>query len=450
MSLLHRYSSRAYRLFSAIGIVVLAGLLLAVDSLAAAGGGSSGFSGGGGGGGGGGGFSGGGGTGSGSGGSPWVLVVVFAIFLLFVAAGLVAAWRLRRRRRARVRQVELASAEAADDDAWFDADAIKLQAAELHHAITRAWTDRDRATLGTLLGPDLLKEWVLRLDDFDRKGWHNVCELRAGPVVEYVGLVNREDDDEDRVVVRMSAQLRDVVVDRNGNVITRSGQDSELTTLAEYWTLGRSGERWILLSIEQDAEGAHNLDAPIVASPWSDEQLLHDSSVTELAVADAVPDSAIGEIIDVDYAGDARTQALDLAVVDGRFSPDVLEAAARRAVAAWAEAVDGDDAALERVATPEAVRSLLYPGDGGAHTRLVVRGPRLQTLRIASIDGQSVPPSMAVEAELSGRRYLEDRDTAEVLEGSQSRETTFTERWTMALSGDAETPWRIVETAPVG
>ena len=137
-------------------------------------------------------------------------------------------------------------------------------------------------------------------------------------------------------------------------------------------------------------------------------------------------------------------------MVDGRFSPDVLEAAARRAVAAWAEAVDGDDAALERVATPEAVRSLLYPGDGGAHTRLVVRGPRLQTLRIASIDGQSVPPSMAVEAQLSGRRYLEDRDTASVLEGSQSRETTFTERWTMALTGDAETPWRIVEAAPVG
>ena len=167
-------------------------------------------------------------------------------------------------------------------------------------------------------------------------------------------------------------------------------------------------------------------------------------------MADAVPDSAIPEIVDVDYAGDARTQALDLSVVDGRFSPNVLEAAARRAVAAWAEAVDGDDAALERVATPEAVRSLLYPGDGGAHTRLVVRGPRLEALRIAGLNAQSVPPTMTVEAELNGRRYLEDRDTAAVLEGSQSHETTFTERWTLALTGDADTPWRIVETVPVG
>ena len=50
---------------------------------------------------------------------------------------------------------------------------------------------------------------------------------------------------------------------------------------------------------------------------------------------------------------------------------------------------------------------------------------------------------MAVEADVSGRRYVEDRDTAAVLRGSKDRETTFTERWTMALDGDPEAPWRI-------
>ena len=135
--------------------------------------------------------------------------------------------------------------------------------------------------------------------------------------------------------------------------------------------------RWILLSIEQDAEGAHHLDAPIVASPWSDDARMHDEAITELAVADAMPDGAIAGLVDVDYAGDARTQALDLSVVDGRFAPAVLEAAARRAVEAWAEAVDGADAALERAATPEAAHALLYPR--GEETRLVVRGPRLES-----------------------------------------------------------------------
>jgi hypothetical protein len=50
---------------------------------------------------------------------------------------------------------------------------------------------------------------------------------------------------------------------------------------------------------------------------------------------------------------------------------------------------------------------------------------------------------MLVEADLTGRRYREDRDTVAVVEGSKERETEFTERWTMVLDGDAGTPWRI-------
>ncbi len=446
--LLHT-TNRIRRLAWGLGITVLAGLLLVVDALAAAGGGSSGF----GGGGGGGGFSGGGGSygGSGSGGGGGVVVLlVIGVFLILMVIGAVTTWRLGRKRRARGRRVELASAEAADDDAYFAARDVKAQAADLYRDIYTAWTARDRARLAALLGPDLMTEWALRLDDFDRKGWHNVSEIRKGPEVEYLGLVNREDDAEDRVVCRMVAILRDVVVDERGATIDRTTSSSELSTQAEYWTLARREDRWMLVSIEQDAEGLHHLDSDIVASPWSDEAGLHDSAVTELAVADAVPDASIGELVDVDYAGDGRKQALDLSVVDGRFAPQVLEAAARKAVAAWAEAVDGEDAALEKAATPEAARALLYPGDGGAHTRLVVRGPRLKALRIAALDAEQVPPTMTIEADLSGRRYLEDRDTAAVLHGSQSREVSFTERWTMALGSDPETPWRIVQAAPVG
>ena len=43
---------------------------------------------------------------------------------------------------------------------------------------------------------------------------------------------------------------------------------------------------------------------------------------------------------------------------------------------------------------------------------------------------------MTIEVDVSGRRYIEDRRTAEVLAGSQSRETSFTEHWTFALDGD--------------
>jgi hypothetical protein len=419
----------------AIFCALLTLLLAAPAALASPGSGSSGF----GGGGGGGGFSGGSGS-SGGGSASWSsILVVVAIAALFVGWSAFTALRYSKRRRARVERVRLAAAEAADDDAGFAPAVVTEQAAELHRALVTAWTGRDRPALSALLGVDLMVEWERRLDDFDRKGWHNVSEILTGPTVEYVGLTNRAADEEDRVVVRVQAFLRDFVRDENGRTIKRSDSDADTTELAEFWTLGKRDGGWILLSIEQDREGRHQLDAPIVASPWGDDRRLRDESLTELASADAVPAAALAEVTPVDMDGDARTAALDLSLVDARFAPDVLEAAARRAVDAWAEAVDGDDAALEAVAEPAAVDALLYSGDPSHRTRVVVRGPRLARLRITGLKGRA----MTVEADVTGRRYREDRDTLELVEGSRDRDTTFRVRWTLELGDDPTTPWRV-------
>ena len=409
--------------------------------LAQAGSGSGGF----GGGGGGGGFSGGGGS-SGSGeGDPLVVVVVFGLFGIFLLYLAVHTVRYRRKVRERDERVRTASAEAAEDDAYFAADEVERHAVALFRAAQLAWDARDREGLARLVGRDLLVEWNRRLDDFDSKGWHNRVEVLADPTVQYVGITNREDDDEDRAVVRVEANLRAYVLDSHGDRVMRSGEKDETITLLEYWTLARRDGVWMVQSIEQRAEGDHHLDEQIVASPWSDDQRLGDEALTELAVADALPEGfTTADLAEVEFEGDARARALDLSVADARFAPDVLEAAARRAVGAWAEAVDGDDAALEQVASEDAVGTLLYGGDASRETRLVVRGPRVQCIRIAAVRVEQVPATMSVEVELGGRRYVEDRDTASVLSGSKDSATTFTEHWTLALDGPGDAPWRIV------
>jgi predicted lipid-binding transport protein (Tim44 family) len=411
--------------------------------IAQAGSGSGGF-GGGGGGGGGGGFSGGGGSGSG-GGDPLVVVVVFGLLGLFLLYLVIHSIRYRRRVAERDRRVRTASSEAAEDDSYFAADELERHAVALFKAAQLAWDARDRAALQKLIGPDLLVEWNRRLDDFERKRWHNRVEVLGEPDVRYVGITNREDDAEDRAVVRITARLKTYVEDASGKHIMRSGDKDELMSLEEYWTLARRDGQWMVQSIEQRAEGDHQLDEPIVASPWSDNRRLEDQAVTELAVADALPDGfTTADLAQVDFAGDARARALDLSVADGRFAPDVLEAAARRAVSAWAEAVDGDDAALEAVASPAAVGELLYGGDASRKTRLVVRGPRVKRIEIEAVQVQRVPATMTVAVELGGSRYVEDRDTTTVLSGSKDSATTFTERWTLALDGAQDSPWRIV------
>ena len=450
------------RLLIFAGIALAVALIAAPAALAAGGSGSAGFGGGG------------GGEGGGGGGSGFALFIILQLLvriavlghglgaLVLIALGILyflftrvvpqapRFWSShhssdtaqRRRTAQRARRVEMAAAVAAEEDEAFAPDAVKANATALFKQVQSAWDRGDRAKLSRLVAPDLLVEWERRLDDMERRGWRNRVEVLGEPSVEYVGL-SRRGDQSDCVTCRVEARLRDYVVDRFGNHLKRVGRLSETTHLREFWTLKRNASgHWMLASVEQGAEGAHVLHEDIVATADSDEKGMRDEALIEGAVADAVPESVqIAEVADLDFTGDARAAALDLSLADGRFAPDVLEVTARRAATAWAEAVDGDDARLRSLAHGQAVRDLLHPGDPSGRTRLVVRGPKVQKIRITGLDPAAQPPTMTIEVELHGRRYIEDRDTTAILAGSQSRATRFIEHWTFALDGDSRQPW---------
>jgi predicted lipid-binding transport protein (Tim44 family) len=463
---------RVYGALIALGAPLVASCLMAANALAAAGGGSAGFGGGGGGfGGGGGGFGGGfGGGGGGCTGSNCsggiagavlggiILAVLVGLFLIWLAHRLVSVERrlvvAERRRRAghREHRVEAAAAEAAEDDPAFAAEAVHKEAARLFLAIEKAWSENNQARLQRLVGPELWVEWRRRLADFQTKGWRNVVQPKGPPTVQYVGLHRVGNDREDRVVVRIEATLHDYVRTLSGRHVTHKGSSSEIARLAEYWTLAKNPNRqkkgdpvWIVVSIEQEREGGHELREKIVATPWADDATMRDQALVEQATADAVPEGTnIAELADLDFDRDARARANDLSLADGRFAPDVLEVAARRAVAAWAQGIDGDRHPLESLADRSVVQELLHPGDRTAKTRLVVRGPQVKEIRITALDANAEPPVMSLEVHLWGKRYVEDRDTTTVVSGSQSRESHFIEHWTLALSSDDQQPWRIV------
>ena len=134
-------------------------------------------------------------------------------------------------------------------------------------------------TLASLCGADLIVEWERRLDDFERRGWYNRVKLTRPCTVEYLGLVNREGTDEDRVVVRITAAMEDWVETKSGATMFHEGKSSAATTLEEYWTLAQRDGRWYLLSIEQDPEGEHNLHDPLITLPEEDTARMHDEAV---------------------------------------------------------------------------------------------------------------------------------------------------------------------------
>ena len=463
--------SRRRRLALIALAAVAVALTVAPGALAAAGGGSSGFSGGGEGGGG----------GHGGGFALFIIIRLLidiavlghglgALFLIaagllfwFVTRGLPklqAWWAERAAQRSggthktskRERRVELAAAEAADEDPDFAPEAVRAAGRKLFFDIENAWDAGDRFAMRGLVASDLLVEWERRLDDFDGRGWRNRVEPIGEPSIEYVGLKRTGNADTDHVVVKVDARVKDYVVDRYGSHLKRTGSMSEITRIREFWTLQKRNGHWILASIEQGGEGKHALDEEIVATPWGDEKGMRDEALIQGAVADQVPEgTSVAEVADLQYEGDAHGAAMDLSLADGRFAPDVLEVAARRAVNAWAQAIDGDDALLDGIATAGAKRELLYAGDTSGTVRMVVRGPVVNRIRIVALDAGAEPPTMTVEVDLTGRRYVENRDTAAVVAGSRTRKSSFTERWTLSLTGDEAQPWRITAVGePVG
>ena len=442
----------------ALALALPALALTATVALGAAGGGSGGFGGGGGGGGGGSGGVGGGGGGVGSGGSIGgtgalilfggvAAVIVFSVIQQKRKATFSRTYAKARdaitaaRREKRRQEVERRSLVAAEDDPEFGADAVREGAGELFRSIQDAWDRDDRDALAAMVAPDLMAEWRLRLEDFARKGWRNRVEVLSSEA-EYVGMTNRPEDAEDRVVVRMSAQLKDEVIDRDGDRISHRGNAGEGSWLREYWTLGKRDGRWILLSIEQDEEGEHQLGEPLEADP-SEDRRMTDRARVEAAVANALPAGVSHAEVDDEDASGPLAKARDLSLADERFDPDIIDATVRRAVAAWADAVDGDDAAFARVARPGLLQELLYPPDGGRSLRLVVRAPVVEETRLVDVDAEAEPPTATVHMRLRGVRYVEDRNTLDVVAGTRDRESRFDGTWTLALDGDADAPWRV-------
>jgi hypothetical protein len=223
----------------------------------------------------------------------WAIVAIIALVLL--AGGARTWWRARRRREARDRrdaEARTAAAQAVEDDAAFDADALTTTAEALLLDVQAAWDGRDEAALRRLIGGDLLTEWLRRLADFGAKRWHNRVRVTGEPQVRLITLVNRREDAGDRVVVHVQVDMDSWVETPKGRRYP-DGQDDASMTLSEYWTLAKHGATWQLVSIEGEDEGDHHLTSAMVLDP-SDDPDLAAATRTELAVGDAAAESVVG------------------------------------------------------------------------------------------------------------------------------------------------------------
>jgi hypothetical protein len=286
---------------------------------------------------------------------------------------------------------------------------------------------------GEFVAPDgrpdagLVRAWARSFQSWRNSG----LEVAGRPAIDVLGVVSRDSDEEDRVVVRV--RLRILCKPLNRRALSRYH-----VHIDERWTFGQSHGRLVLLAVGGDPLAGPILSAPLVPNPIADTERLRQESLAELAMAQTDGDDVA--LTDLISADDPPAFALlDLSVVDSRFQPALIAAGIAHLIEAWEEAVTGSEAPLEKMADVDAREALLRPG-GGA--RLVVRDPVLKSWDPTRLCLAQHPPAIEVTLDIDAVRYVV-RDDGFAIAGNQADPQSMDLRWTLELTDSKQAPWRL-------
>jgi len=128
---------------------------------------------------------------------------------------------------------------------------------------------------------------------------------------------------------------------------------------------------------------------------------------------------------------------------DGWFGRDMAGKVARRAVAAWAAAVNGDDAPLAAMADPDAVHWLLNPV---RKAWAIAPGPMVTEITIWASERATDPAELMLSWRFTGRqRPVEPAPEPGLAlpRGWTDAEQVFVGMMTLAFTGPPAWPWRL-------
>jgi hypothetical protein len=328
---------------------------------------------------------------------------------------------------ARATRAHFAAVEAAEDDASFSPEAIEQSVAEIVALGNGLW---HTGAFGTMDGhPDagLVRAWA--------RSWQSRLgtglEAVGQPSIDLLRVVNRDDEEEDRVVVRVRQRIH-CKYPRVGAI------GPHHVHADERWTFGRSGGRWALLSIGGDPLAGPLLTASLIPTPSSDTERLREESLAELASAQKVGDDvALSELVSPDEP--PAFALLDLSVVDSRFGTPLIAAELAHLLEAWEGAVTGSEGPFEELASDDARAALLRPSGG---TRLIVRDAVLKSWEATRLDLSRDPPAIELTLDVEAVRYVV-RDNGSHVAGNRTDARGMALTWVLELTLSTRAPWRL-------
>lgn len=259
------------------------------------------------------------------------------------------------------------------------------------------------------------------------------ARVAGRPRVDILGVVNRQRDSEDRVVVRVRAD-----VDRGATAhgLPRRG------LIDERWTLVHRGEGWHLAAGAGDPLAESLLSSPLIDSPGDDTRRLREASLQELSGDARRGGPGPRELTDT--AAPPLQQLTDLSVADERFEPMLIEAAVAHIVEAWEQSSSGSDAPLLAVATGAGAHALNFPAPGRGRRR--ISDARVQRWVLTGLNASAQPPTVTVSLRVKATAWTDDDASSA---GDHRPAHLLDLVWTLAL--DEATPthprWRLTHSA---
>jgi hypothetical protein len=371
--------------------------------------------------------------------------IAAGVILLSVAAGgWVSVLRgVARRERAvlkehaRAIRARYAAIEASEDNPSYSPDAIEHSVLEVVTLANDLWEEGTTPAVGGRRDARLVKAWA------------KSCESRLGTGLEAVGkpeidllsVINRNDEEEDRIVVRVRLKIH--CKHPNYVVLPMIGLVARRIHLDERWTFGRSGDRLVLLSVGGDPLAGPVLTAPLVPTPSSDTGRLREESLVELARAGSqrLPDNvALADLVSADEP--PALALLDLSIVDPRFLPALITSELGHLLERWEGAVSGSEAPFEELASASARAALLRPG---RRTRLVMRDAVLKSWEPKRLDLYQ-HPTIEVTLDVEAVRYVVNDDGSH-LAGDETNAHEVALTWILELTDSRRTPWRLTTSS---
>jgi hypothetical protein len=358
-----------------------------------------------------------------------------------VLGGVVACWvaavgGAARHERAALREhvhatrAHFASVEAAEDNPSFSREAIERAVVEVVSIADRLWRAPTSRSVGSRPDAPLIRAWARSCQSLLGSG----IEVTGRPSIDLLNVINRENEAEDRVVVRIRVRIHC----KQARPGTIAGHHVHLD---ERWTFGRSGNELVLLSTEGDPLSAPIMDAPLIPSPSYDTARLNEESLAELATAQKVDDDvALSDLVGADEP--ASFALLDLSNVDNRFLPALIAAGIAHLLEAWESAMTGSVAPLEELTNAAARAALLRPDNG---SRMVLRDAVLKSWEPTRLDLLRQPPAVEVTLEVEAVRYVV-RGGDGAITGSVTDAHRMNLIWTFELTDSTESPWRLISS----